>query len=46
MGQVGAWWGMVIGNGIGSLLMYIWAGYFLRALLRREPLERTEVAAA
>jgi len=46
MGQVGAWWGMVIGNGIGSLLMYIWAGYFLRALLRKEPVERTEVAAA
>ena len=46
MGQVGAWWGMIIGNGIGSLLMYIWAGYFLRALLRKEPVERTEVAAA
>jgi len=46
MGQVGAWWGMVIGNGIGSLLMYIWAGYFLRALLRTGPVERIEVAAA
>lgn len=42
MGQVGAWWGIVIGNGIGSLLMYIWAEYFLRALLKTEPVTRTE----
>ena len=25
MGQVGAWWGMVIGNGLGYLIMYLWA---------------------
>lgn len=46
MGQEGAWWGMVIGNGIGSLLMYIWAGYFLRALLRTEPASRVDGASA
>ncbi len=46
MGQVGAWWGMVIGNGIGSLLMYIWAEYFLRALLRTKYVTRTDGAPA
>jgi len=46
MGQEGAWWGMVIGNGIGSLLMYIWAGYFLRALLRTNYVSRVEGASA
>ncbi len=46
MGQEGAWWGMVIGNGIGSLLMYIWAGYFLRALLKTKHVSRVEGASA
>ncbi len=46
MGQVGAWWGIVIGNGIGSLLMYIWAGYFLKSLLRTEPAARTDRVSA
>lgn len=46
MGQEGAWWGMVIGNGIGSLLMYVWAGYFLRALLRTKHIARVEGASA
>jgi putative MATE family efflux protein len=40
MGQVGAWWGMVIGNGLGSLVMYVWAGYYLRALIRTNPLPK------
>jgi Na+-driven multidrug efflux pump len=42
MGQEGAWWGMVIGNGIGSLLMYMWAEYFLRALLSTGPISRVD----
>ncbi|MDD2339226.1 MAG: MATE family efflux transporter [Methanosarcina sp.] len=46
MGQVGAWWGIVIGNGIGSLLMYMWAGYFLRSLLRTEPAARADRVSA
>jgi putative MATE family efflux protein len=46
LGQEGAWWGMVIGNGIGSLLMYIWAGYFLRALLRTKHVARADGASA
>jgi putative MATE family efflux protein len=46
MGQEGAWWGMVIGNGIGSLLMYIWAGYFLRTLLKTKHVSRVEGASA
>ncbi|HET8686777.1 MAG TPA: MATE family efflux transporter [Methanosarcina sp.] len=46
MGQEGAWWGMVIGNGIGSLLMYIWAEYFLRALLRTGPVSRVDGVSA
>ncbi|AKB50325.1 Multi antimicrobial extrusion protein (Na(+)/drug antiporter), MATE family of MDR efflux pumps [Methanosarcina barkeri str. Wiesmoor] len=46
MGQAGAWWGLVIGNGIGSLLMYIWAEYFLRALLRTKYITRTEGTSA
>ena len=37
MGQVGAWWGMVIGNGLGSLIMYLWAKYYLKALMRTKP---------
>lgn len=46
MGQEGAWWGMVIGNGIGSLLMYIWALYFLNALLRTENVTRVDGTSA
>ena len=44
MGQEGAWWGMIIGNGVGSLLMYVWAEYFLRALLRTKHVARVEGA--
>jgi Na+-driven multidrug efflux pump len=46
MGQVGAWWGIVIGNGIGSLIMYIWAEYYLKAIIRTKPLARVEGASA
>lgn len=46
MGQEGAWWGMVIGNGIGSLLMYVWAEYFLRALLRTKHPARVDGVSA
>ncbi|AKB82021.1 MATE family drug/sodium antiporter [Methanosarcina barkeri 3] len=46
MGQVGAWWGLVIGNGIGSLLMYIWAEYFLKALLKTKHITKTDGASA
>ncbi len=46
MGQEGAWWGIVIGNGLGSLLMYIWAIYFLRALLRTKHVTKIEGASA
>ncbi|MGB9926785.1 MAG: MATE family efflux transporter, partial [Methanosarcina sp.] len=46
MGQVGAWWGMVIGNGIGSLLMYIWALFFVKALLKTEYKSRVDGASA
>lgn len=46
MGQVGAWWGLVIGNGIGSLLMYIWAEYFLKALLKTKYITKNDGASA
>jgi putative MATE family efflux protein len=46
MGQVGAWWGLVIGNGIGSMLMYIWAEYFLKALLKTKYITKTDGASA
>lgn len=46
LGQVGAWWGMVAGNGIGSLLLFLWATYFLRGLLRIEHIRRAEGLAA
>jgi hypothetical protein len=46
MGQEGAWWGMVIGNGIGSLLMYFWAVYFLKALLKTDQVKRAGGASA
>ncbi len=46
MGQEGAWWGMVIGNGIGSLLMYFWAVYFLKTLLKTDQVKRAGGASA
>jgi len=46
MGQEGAWWGMVIGNGIGSLLMYFWAAYFLKALLKTDHVKKAGGASA
>lgn len=46
LGQVGAWWGIVAGNGIGSLLLFLWARYFLRGLLRTENDGRIERLAA
>lgn len=46
LGQVGAWWGIVAGNGIGSLLLVLWARYFLRDLLRTENARRIERFAA
>ena len=46
MGQVGVWWGMVAGNGIGSVVLFLWARYFLRGLLRTERIGRAEGVAA
>jgi putative MATE family efflux protein len=46
MGQVGAWWGMIAGNGIGSILLFLWARYFLKGLLRTESIGRVEGIAA
>ncbi|WP_406660214.1 MATE family efflux transporter [Methanolobus sp. ZRKC3] len=33
-GLVGVWWGLVIGNSIGSIITYIWARVYVGGLLR------------
>ena len=34
MGQTGVWWGLVIGNGLGAMVAYVWARYYLSGLLK------------
>jgi len=36
MGQTGVWWGLVTGNGLGAMVAYIWARYYLNGLLKTE----------
>jgi len=44
MGQVGAWWGIVIGNGIGAGVTFVWARLYLSTILKtgdlNKPLEQ------
>ncbi len=37
MGLVGVWWGMVVGNLLGSVLSFSWGIYYVRSLLARKP---------
>jgi putative MATE family efflux protein len=39
MGLVGVWWGMVVGNLIGSALSFSWGLYYVRSLLARKPID-------
>jgi putative MATE family efflux protein len=34
MGQTGIWWGLVTGNGLGAMVAYVWARYYLSGLLK------------
>jgi len=36
MGQTGVWWGLVTGNGLGAMVAYVWARYYLGGLLKSE----------
>lgn len=40
MGNVGIWWGLVAGNGIGAIMAFIWAKLFLSELLKTIPLKK------
>ncbi|AKB27841.1 MATE family drug/sodium antiporter [Methanosarcina siciliae T4/M] len=40
MGQVGAWWGIVIGNGMGAGVTFVWARLYLSTILKTEPLNK------
>jgi putative MATE family efflux protein len=39
MGLPGVWWGMVVGNLLGSVLAFGWASFYVRSLLARNPVE-------
>jgi Na+-driven multidrug efflux pump len=38
-GLVGAWWGLVVANIIGSAITFIWAKLYVDYLLKSSPLE-------
>lgn len=40
MGQVGAWWGIVAGNAIGAGVTFVWARFYLSAILKTGPLSK------
>lgn len=40
MGQVGAWWGIVAGNAIGAGVTFVWARFYLSAILKAGPLSK------
>lgn len=37
MGLTGVWWGMVVGNLLGSALAFSWASLYIRSLIARNP---------
>jgi Na+-driven multidrug efflux pump len=37
-GLVGAWWGLVVANIIGSAITFIWAKMYVNSLLKLSPL--------
>lgn len=39
MGEPGIWWGLVVGNGIGAMVTYVWAKYFLNVLVKTVPVK-------
>lgn len=43
MGQVGAWWGIVVGNGMGAGVTFVWARLYLSTILKTGPLDRKSV---
>lgn len=40
MGQVGAWWGIVVGNGMGAGVTFVWARLYLSTILKTGPLNK------
>jgi putative MATE family efflux protein len=37
LGISGVWWGMVVGNLLGSMLAFTWASYYIRKLTHQNP---------
>jgi putative MATE family efflux protein len=40
MGQVGAWWGIVVGNAIGAGITFVWARLYLSTILKTRSLKK------
>jgi putative MATE family efflux protein len=40
MGQVGAWWGIVVGNAIGAGITFVWAKLYLSSILKTGSLSK------
>jgi len=37
MGEPGIWWGLIVGNGIGAMITFVWAKIFLNSTINSEP---------
>ena len=37
MGENGIWWGLVVGNGIGAMITFVWARMFLNSTINSGP---------
>ncbi len=37
MGELGIWWGLIIGNGIGAMITFVWARMFLNSTINAGP---------
>jgi len=37
MGELGIWWGLIIGNGIGAMITFVWARMFLNSIINAGP---------
>ena len=37
MGEIGIWWGLITGNGIGAMITFVWAKIFLNSTINAGP---------
>jgi Na+-driven multidrug efflux pump len=42
MGLSGVWWGMVVGNLLGSFLAFSWANIYIRRLMSEDEISRSD----